>query len=256
MRVYRQGPRPRSLALRYLFAAQAQPLLTCLRVQAFQPSATSIVTQARQATFEDLPVALLASIVEKLPRLVDRVRCALVAKRWAGLLGDPAFWVRLDFEGASEKRLSDEVILGLCRRAAGQLRVLDISAHCCSRNNRINESDFLEDMATAGLGAQVESFTGSQMDLWDIRSLRAAFPALSVAEVGIRVEVQKAVAALRALAGVRGVKSLRIHPSPPPGHEDAVVPFVPFSAFAPALADALAQCPVDAFAVQPTNNCG
>lgn len=82
------------------------------------------------ATFDSLPPAVQLSIFLLLPRLVDRIRCALVSKKWTLRFQevDPAFWAHVSFEGAARPELLDDAAaLAVCRRSAGQLLSLDVS---------------------------------------------------------------------------------------------------------------------------------
>lgn len=84
----------------------------------------------QQAGLDDLPDALLLKVMLLLP-LAERTRCALVSRRFAALLCEACFWSELEFTGARAGSLSDETVLDLCRRASGQLRVLDLSSPAC-----------------------------------------------------------------------------------------------------------------------------
>lgn len=83
-------------------------------------------------TFDDLPILLLLKVVlQSSPRLVDRIRCCIISKRWATLLREAPFWAEIDFEGANADCLNAETIVLCCRKAQGRLRVLDVSSDAC-----------------------------------------------------------------------------------------------------------------------------
>lgn len=147
---------------------------------------------AGQASFDTLPAALLLSILLALPRLVDRVRCALVCKRWASLLQDSAFWAELRFDGANSEHLDDAVLLSLMRRAGGRLTLLDVSSPACQgilmepRGGR----PFLAAAAAEGLTARLQTLRTNSKNFFvgdaaAASSLLAACPALSSAGVAV-----------------------------------------------------------------------
>lgn len=116
------------------------------------------VEAERAVKLFSLPDAVLLKILAHL-RLADRVRCSLACKRSAALLRDPAFWATLDFEGC--RSLTDETLAALCRRSAGQLRSLDLSAGAC-RNLTLTLSEglLLPLLAREGLTARIDSLVG------------------------------------------------------------------------------------------------
>lgn len=150
------------------------------------------------ATFEDLPPSVHLSIILLLPRLVDRVRVALVSKWWAALLSEPAVWAELSFEDARPEHLSAEVYMQLARRAAGRLRSLDLS------HPLPTWQALLAAMAAEDLNRNLKRFTASTV-AFTIRNaegalaLRSACPALTIAAVHVRADWRGALAAMRAL---------------------------------------------------------
>lgn len=175
---------------------------------------------APRTTIDALPPALVLSILERLPRLVDRVRCTPVCKRWAALLDDPAFWSRLDFEGASREHLSSATLMGLVRRSAGRLLSLDISARCCDHMKLYprHGEPLLEAMAAEGLTGRLESFSAPRLydalqSVKEARSLRAACPALATVAVEVHGDWTDARAILRALSVDDGRLSLVLFPT-------------------------------------------
>lgn len=235
----------------------------------------------QQSSFDDLPPALHLSILLFLP-LRDRIHSCLVSRRWAALLGEPTFWSLLDFAGSRRlDLLVDDAILELCKRSAGCLRSLDLSAFGClcgDNGEEEQEQDqpasflpLLERMAAEGLTAKLESLrtfdaeahgrVGSMGRLVlrnakDAQRLRAACPALRSTSVRFRGGWQDVAAALRVLSCAGGSSAVRIaaHLSPRrlprvPGRDhasEAVMAAITggFVPFATALSQALQCCSV------------
>lgn len=207
------------------------------------------------ATFDALPPALHLSVILYLP-LVTRVRSALVSRRWAALLSEPAFWAEFSFEGANEQRLDSEVLAQLIRRAAGNLCLLDISAECCKRlalPRRVDGSALAMLAAEGLLGRlQVLSAVEDQMVIKtpdDARRLLAACPSLSSAKVFISGYWPDAVAAMRLLPLAEGasVRLMLVKDG-----DEATTGLV---AFATAVAEALAGCqPLSCITFLPTDD--
>lgn len=199
-----------------------------------------------RATFDELPPALHLSVLLALPRLVDRVRCALVAKRWAALLSDPAFWAELNFDGANHA-LSDDELRGLFGRAAGKLRSLDLSDRMCFQITSLEP--ILIAMAAEGLTRNLESLVCTRWDqfilsLGSLRPVLAACPRLKAATVNVdganwrsAVEVLKTVC-----VGGKG-SSLVLRPV---AANDSLVEF------ATAIADALSRSRIESITFSET----
>lgn len=115
------------------------------------------VRHRSSASFDALPPPLHLNVLLMLPHLVDRVRCSLVARSWAALLHDPAFWSELSFEGIRRYRLDNSLLLGLCRRAAGRLTRLDLTADACKRVRLVDgDPPFLGALAAEALIGRLE----------------------------------------------------------------------------------------------------
>lgn len=184
-------------------------------------------------SLDDLPDALLLKILLLLP-LVERTRSAsLVSRRFARLLlSEPCAWAELSFDGANSSGLSDEVVLDLCRRAAGLLTRLDVSAQSCDGAVPLLHGEpgtgrsFLEELADEKLTGSLRSLVTWGKDwweperLWNLRERRlvftgeeqaaafaAACPRLSSAAVVVEAQIGDAVGILRALprAGAKAV---------------------------------------------------
>lgn len=129
------------------------------------------------ATIDDLPQVLLLQILSHLPRLVDRVRCCIVAKRWATLLREPPFWAHLSFQGVKKARKG--LVLELGRRAAGELRSLDLANSDDDKGMR----RVIDALAAEGLLVRLESLAASTLDSFacinaeSALALRASLPA-------------------------------------------------------------------------------
>lgn len=147
------------------------------------------------ATLDDLPDALLLTIVSKVPFLVNRVRLAIVSKRFATLLYEPAFWSCLEFQGVSAS-ISDDVLLSLARRANGQLRTLNTThSACASLTLDQIGAPVLRSMAAEGLLAGLESLnlgrrvtlrsTANAVGNNDAQLLAAACPRLTNVDVAV-----------------------------------------------------------------------
>lgn len=145
-------------------------------------------------SIDALPPALLLGVLLKISSLDTRVRCAsLVAKSWAALLREPAFWAELSFEGANAEHLDDSTLLALAQRASGKLVTLDVTADACSRVTlQLRGEPLLRRMALDGLLGSLVSLsagprqTAAVVFAADARLLRASCPALS--EVRIPLE--------------------------------------------------------------------
>lgn len=212
--------------------------------------------QAHSSPFDELPQALLLSVLLLLPRLVDRVRCSLVSKRWAAVLREPALWCHLAFEGAREEHLSSDTLLQLVRRAAGQLQSLDVTAKACRGfSGSSGGLVFLERLAAEGaLTAQLQSLC-SAPDEWvtvadasDARRLAAACPALAHASVLVDCEWPDFPAVARALP-LAGRTVARLHCVSADDIEQASgARFVDFAA---ALVDGLSRTFIDMLQFEP-----
>jgi hypothetical protein len=98
------------------------------------PQAAAMAATGHFFDFAALPAHLHIQIVSCLP-LPESIRCALVARNWAALLADPAFWADLRFEGVAIDSVTGKRLLAICRRAKGRLRSLDVSDASCQQSN-------------------------------------------------------------------------------------------------------------------------
>lgn len=122
--------------------------------------------------------------------LAERVRCALISKRWAALLAEPPFYAELSFEGVRRGAVTAETLLTLVRRSRGQLRSLDLTSEA-SGFPRILQTGHpplavLEALAAEGLTGRLERLGLSTfliLGAETARRLRAACPALQRAEL-------------------------------------------------------------------------
>lgn len=231
------------------------------RVRAY----SNLVQGRPLTTIDDLPPVILQCILDKLPSLVERVRCALIAKRWSSLLNEPAFWAHLDFRNVTRDVTSD-VLLQICQRAAGQLRVLDLSGPASPQTIFWRRDQTLFEPSTdgGGLFERLESLTYQPGSLGTLRSgadarllrerIRERCPALvSVGPVSVEGAWQDAAAALCELpawvrvgrATVFAVCTDPANPTPPVQHQHQQQTAPGFAAFAIALASGLARCRVD-----------
>lgn len=223
-----------------------------LQAPAAAPSTTS---------FDDLPVSVHLGIVFLLPRLVDRVLVSLVSKRWAALLGEPAFWAELSFDGVKTEHLGSDLLLQLARRAAGSLRSLTISdEHPPLPAWRA----LFAAMAAEGLTRSLQHLVAPRAtfaieDAAGAQALRSACPALTSAAVHIRASWRDALAAMRALGSCAAGSTVELAPTGYTG-EGADVAWGPgqwwqkaaaatieaadFATFATALAETLGCCTV------------
>lgn len=156
----------------------------------------------RAACVDDLPQHLLLNILLKLPELVQRVRCGLVARRWAALLRAPSFWAELDFEGAKAERLGDDALLSVVRRSAGCLRLICVPFLYTGVFGKPWRVSLLAAMAAEGLTRQLHTLSWPALEIPGPRSardLRAACPALRSASVLVSGPWFRAAAALSVL---------------------------------------------------------
>lgn len=190
--------------------------------------------------FDAVPSEVHRRIFSFLP-LVDRgIRCALVSKRWAALLHftEPAFWADLSFEGANADFLHDEALLGLCRRAAGQLRSLDLTA--CRQRDLMQ---LMRSVIAEGLAAKLECLSaGEKLTVEttdDVQLLVEGCPALVEAGICLNAEWLVVAAAMTKLplTGAASRAELHLIEGPEETHG--------FTAVTTSLADALASCSVD-----------
>lgn len=213
--------------------------------------------QGRQnCGIDALPPALLVEVLVCVP-LRDRVRCAVVAKRWAALLSDAAFWSRLDFEGVTSPLLTDVLLLTLCRRAGGCLLSLDLTASACAGSLAAHPG-FLRRFFDENMGAQLETLLVQPLpercDSQPAPSLRfltcaladklaAACPRLRRFQLcGMWRPVARAMTALKCADGAGAGNAAVVHfhwGDIPSGYEE----------FADAFADALEACPLAALTI-------
>lgn len=73
---------------------------------------------------------------QHIPCLRERVRCALVSRRWAALLENPAFWADASFSGAAATRLTNAAFLQLCLRSAGNLHTVKLAGMGTRKSER------------------------------------------------------------------------------------------------------------------------
>lgn len=85
------------------------------------------------------------------------MRFCVASKRLAPLLKEVPLWAELNFEGVNEAHFQGEVVFDCCRRARGQLRVLDISSEACRRVQMPCKRSALCALAAEGLTANLES---------------------------------------------------------------------------------------------------
>lgn len=208
---------------------------------------------------------------------MDRVRACLVSRRWAALLSEPTFWANLDFAGAPRKPslVADDgdLLLRICRRSAGQLRSLDLSAfarQCRYPDDDAEEEDqpsffpLLERMAAEGLTARLELLQSYEPEARkgrgrlilcgaeDAMRLCKACPALRSATVRFRGAWRDVAAALQTLSCAgRSAVTIAAHLSPRRlgrrRSSQALETLLrgEFVAFAAALSDALRCCHIE-----------
>lgn len=156
-----------------------------------------------EPVFDDLPAALHLEVLSFLP-LVERVRCALVSRKWAALLADPSLWAELNFEGASKGAVDNATLLKLCKRAGDRLRGLNLSAPAL---DSATLEGLLDTLSAGGRGSSLVSLSTWLPGRWinrkriDFPSLIACCPALAHAAVDIEDSLEGAMATLRLLPG-------------------------------------------------------
>lgn len=160
------------------------------------------------------------------------------------LLGEPAFWAEISFEGSTRPQsLNDELLLTLARRAGGNLLSLDVSGPECSGIELKHQGrPLLEVMAAEGLTARLRSLSAMGkvkiVDTARAAALLAACPALTSVEIeldGAWPGVAEAMHMLP-LAGERSCASFNLTEGP----EEQTG----FVAFVTAISEALASCAV------------
>lgn len=157
------------------------------------------------ATFDDVPRVLILDILMRVS-LGQRIRCTLVCKGWGALINDLGFWSELSFDGSISRRSDKyEVLKQVCRRSAGQLRVLDLSfGNCFVDIDTVPFLDFLEELAAQGLNGKLETIHGRLRikNTSEAERLRSACPALRSVRARLEGLPSDAIAALRVLSGV------------------------------------------------------
>lgn len=188
--------------------------------------------------------------MKKLPA-VDRIRCALVSKSWAELLGRAPIWAHVSFEDATSASLDDRTLLSLLRRSQGELRCLDLSHPSCARVGLyLDGKPLLGVLAAEGLTAKLESLAttgGSPFTVCDAsaaRQLLASCPALTSTAVSLDGEWREVAAAMLVLPGARKGCSVALQ-GPPTYEADPLFP-----AFSSALRAGLAHCAVERLVFQ------
>ena len=135
------------------------------------------------APFDAVPPTLLRVIMLALP--VDaRGRAACVCPSWRAFLADPSLWQMLDLThagGVAAERVTENLMDGALKRAAGQLRVFTFN----QRAKWITR-DFLVAVIKSD-GAQLQELNSGH--LWlavdDLKTLLAAAPRLQVLNVQV-----------------------------------------------------------------------
>lgn len=184
-----------------------------------------------------------------------------MSKRWAAQLSEPAFWSRVDFEGANEQHLDDSAVVQIVRRSAGHLLSLDVSDGSCERiTGTLCGEPLLAHLARLGLTAQLRSiFSAPRKSVTVTNSdaalqLRAALPSLTRASVHVACPWLEfpGIAAALPLAGRTHVtlRTVSADAAEISSVADARFGFVPFAA---AVAEGLARSTVDTvvFATPP-----
>lgn len=221
-----------------------------------------------RASICDLPTALLLTVVPHLPRLVDRVRCALVCKQWSTLLREPAFWTQLSFDGGREEWVFDHDIESCFRRGAGRVASLDVTAAPCEyvsletitdeEYERVEKEEkegrpasevpipLLPFLATQGLTARLHTLiAGEKLTLNtanDARQLVAACPALTSGALTVEARWTEAAALLRLLPAGFSVSLTLVQAKNARNEPGILVPY------ASAVAESLScHCCVDSF---------
>lgn len=215
---------------------------------------SSFPQEQQLSPFDDLPAALHLSVLFRL-RFVDRIRCCLVSKRWAALLGEPSVYADISFEGVEKGRahkLTNDVLGNLVRRSAGQLRSLDVSGEACDRLALYTSGEsLLAELAREGLTAQLQSLSSAPLESVRVstaesaRQLASALPALTHSSILVDCDWPEFPAIARALP-LKGSCVAKLHSVEEDAEEEQQRDGSRFAAFAAAVVEGLCRSRIDA----------
>ena len=122
-----------------------------------------------------------------------RARAACVCRAWRAFLSDTSLWQVLDLTpagGVAEARVTENLVRGAVRRAAGHLRVFSM--------NRAPDLHALVVEVVVSDGAGLEEFTtGVRLSIDDLRTVFAAAPRLRVLNTHVLDECTELLPLLR-----------------------------------------------------------